>query len=123
MTPNWFTDLFLNGMQMLLTLRLNGTPPAESIEATAKVWAMAIYSRPVDWDKELDTPRINKAFGELAATSEYFPAPADFMKVLPARRSQLMLPKPQVNKMSDENRKRLSDLMKSLTIKKINTDF
>lgn len=110
-------------MQMLLTLRLKGTPPGESIEATAKVWAMAIYSRPVDWDRELDTPRINKAFGELAATCEYFPAPADFMKVLPARRSQLMLPKPQVNKMSDENRKRLSDLMKSLTIKKINTDF
>ena len=93
-----------DGLSGMVVLRLRGTPAAETLTALAKIWIGAICSRPVAWDAEQDLPRFKKAFVELAATMDRWPAPADFIARLPPREPQRMLNPPTSSGMSPATR-------------------
>lgn len=96
-TPNWFGDAITAGLQRLVALRLPGTPSAEMIGATAKVWIAALVSRPIAWEEQRDLPRIQQAFLTLTATMDRWPSPSDFMAAFPRSEPLTVnrLPKPQ----------------------------
>ncbi len=107
----WFKDSIINGLQMLMALRLRNTPSAETMQAVAKVWMAALSSRPIEWTEEHDAERIRKAFTELAATSTHWPSPSEFMAVMPPRKESLKLPPPVVNHMSPQTREMVTSLL------------
>lgn len=82
-TPNWFGDAVAAGLQRLVALRLPGTPAADMLQATAKVWIGALLSRPIDWQEARDLPRIRQAFLTLTATMDHWPSPSEFMAAFP----------------------------------------
>lgn len=112
--PDWLHDEILSGIQALLALRLKGSPSMETIPATANMWVTAIKTRPIAWDKKLDTPRIRKAFVDLAATAENWPSPAAFISKLQPREYQNRLAAPVQNTMSDSTRKMVDALLTKL---------
>lgn len=109
--PEWLKQSIIEGLQGLMILRLRGTPAAETVTALANVWIAAITSRPILWDEQQDRPRIRAAFVELAATIDRWPAPAEFLAVLPQRRPQNALPPPVDREMSPKTRKMVTDLL------------
>ena len=79
--PKTVFNEVLNGLLMLLALRLPGTPAADAIAATAAAWEIALTSGKA-WRDE-DAPRFQTAFATLAATAEAWPAPAALLKAMP----------------------------------------
>ncbi len=111
---NWLKSEIVEGLQRLISLRLKNAPSADTVTATAVVWFETVASRPISWDERLDRKRIKTAFGELCATVDIFPAPAQFLRVLPPREQALCLPPPQSKELSAENREKLDLLLKKL---------
>lgn len=112
--PQSLQNAIVDGLTGLLALRLRGSPAVENVKQTAAVWVAAIASRPIAWDVDQDLPRIRAAFVELSATAKQWPAPSDFLAVMPPRKPILKLTPPAGEKMTAENRQRLDDLMKKL---------
>lgn len=92
--PDWFERRVRRGLAALTALRLDGHPPADVIEATAKVWVQALWPGRA-WDEALDAARIGEAFRLLALHETRWPTPAHFLRVLPARPVQRALPEPE----------------------------
>lgn len=111
---NWLKSEIIEGLQKLLVLRLKNSPASDTITATAMVWYESVISRPIAWNEQLDRKRIKTAFSELCATVDIFPAPAQFLRVLPPREQALCLPPPQSKELSAENREKLDLLLKKL---------
>lgn len=80
----------LEGLQLLCTLRLQGAPPAEAIEATAQGWLIALAPRTAGFEEELDKNRIAQGFQLLAAQTLRWPPPAALIELIPER------PKPKL---------------------------
>lgn len=80
----------LEGLQLLFSLRLQGSPPADAIEATARGWLIALEPRTAGFEEQLDAGRIAKAFQLLAAQAVRWPPPAAMLELLPER------PKPKL---------------------------
>lgn len=111
-TPEqWFINQILSGLQSLYVLSLDRTPAADMISATADVWAQTLWSKPVDWQAELDIERMQKAFVELAGAVSRWPSPAEFLVYLPKRSAQDALPKPRL---SDEQKRQVQAMFKKL---------
>ena len=70
--PKTVFNEVLNGLLLLLALRLPGTPAAEAITATAAAWEIALTSGKA-WRGE-DAPRFQAAFATLAATADQPPS-------------------------------------------------
>lgn len=87
----WFERRIRRGLAALMTLRMDGHPPADTVEATAKVWAQALWPGRA-WDDALDAARIGEAFRRIALHETRWPAPAVFLRHLPARAPQAALP-------------------------------
>lgn len=87
--PKTVFNEVLNGLLMLLALRLPGTPAADAIAATAAAWEIALTSGKA-WRDE-DAPRFQTAFATLAATAEAWPAPAALLKAMPPPPEPLMI--------------------------------
>jgi hypothetical protein len=115
----WLKSEIADGLQRLISLRLRNAPSSDTVTATAVVWYETVASRPISWDERLDRKRIKTAFSELCATVDSFPAPAQFLRALPPRQQALCLPAPTDNKITQQNKKLLDDLMRKL--KKENT--
>ena len=111
---NWLQAEIVEGIQKLMALRLRNTPPSDTLKATAVVWHDVFSSRPIAWDQELDTQRIKKGFTELCATSDSWPSPSDFFRVLPARKQALMLPDNTNKSYSPETKKMVTDLLNKM---------
>jgi hypothetical protein len=87
----WLRDEILAGLQKLYCLGLDRTPAAEILQGTAEAWVEAITTGRV-FDRQLDTPRLRKAFVNLAGNRTSWPAPAHFVEAMPPR-EQLALTK------------------------------
>lgn len=107
----WFKDSILNGLQMLMALRLRNTPSSETMQAVAKVWVAALSSRPVAWDESLDSERIKTAFMELAANSTHWPSPSEFLASMPPRKELLKIAPPVSRDMSPQTREMVTNLL------------
>ena len=59
--PGWLVAEVAEGVQRLLVLRLDGCPPADTVQAVALAWADAIWLRAGRWTAEHDAPRLRHA--------------------------------------------------------------
>lgn len=84
--PDWFYDSVSQGLKMLIVLHLAGAPGHETIEYTEQIWVDVLWHAPVQWDRDQDSLRIEKAFRHLARTTDRWPAPQALLKMLPRRR-------------------------------------
>jgi len=82
--PIWFRNCIKDGMKALMTLRLDGTPAADTIVLTRDVWIQVLW--PVkDWDESFDAQRIHQGFMEMMVKIERWPAPKHLLMNLPPR--------------------------------------
>jgi hypothetical protein len=72
----------IDGLTQLMSLSLDRTPPADSVQITAATWINATTVGR-DWDQQRDTRRIRSAFATLQATSDKWPSPRQFLAELP----------------------------------------
>lgn len=84
MQTTWIHNEILDGLSRLLCLGLDRTPASDLIEGTALMWVDALTDGKV-WDQAMDAPRFRKAFVKLSQIRRQWPAPADFMEVIPPR--------------------------------------
>lgn len=100
------------GLQLLCTLRLQGAPPAEGIEATAQGWLIALKARTAGFEEELDKGRINKAFQLLAAKADRWPPPVALIELIPER------PRPKLlnydKKLTEEQKQQGKENLKAI---------
>ena len=112
---DWLREEIGNGMQRLVLLSLPNTPAFDLLEHTAQVWYEALLSMKVQWNKEDDAWRIQKAFMSLCCEVDRFPSPKHLIERLPVRREKRALPKPEI---SEEDRQHglsvLNEMMKKL---------
>jgi hypothetical protein len=88
--PAWLWNTFMDGLSKLFSLRLDGSPPEETLEVTAMTWIEACcYGRTFEANR--DRERLNEGFRLLLRVAERWPAPALFLKCVPERRE----PKPE----------------------------
>jgi hypothetical protein len=92
--PPWFERRIKHGLAALLTLRLDGHPPADVVEATARVWALALWPGRA-WIEKGDGERIGEAFRVCALRETRWPTPAVLLRYLPPRAEPPALPRPR----------------------------
>lgn len=109
--PGWLVAEVAEGVQRLLVLRLEGCPPADTVQAVALAWADAIWLRAGRWTPEQDAPRLRRAFRSLAAHATRWPAPADLWQYLPSRPEPPRLERPPP---TPEEREKISVILKQL---------
>ena len=61
-SDEWLQDVLIDGLQMLLALRLRDAPPADTITVTLDVWLLVFRSRPMRWDSATSPQRLRQAF-------------------------------------------------------------
>ena len=82
METEWLLDEVLNGLQKMFCLSLDRTPAAEMLPGTAQTWLEAITDGKA-WDEGRDADRIAAGFRTLARIARRWPAPAEFLEVVP----------------------------------------
>lgn len=80
--PDSLYNALVDGLTLLLALRLPGAPAADTAQATAQAWSVALAANK-QWDAETDLPRIRTAFAVLAANIDRWPAPRHLLDCLP----------------------------------------
>lgn len=116
----FINDEVATGLQRLLILRLNGSPPADAIEATATVWIDAVMRYPVAWNEQQDRWRIQVGFDQLVWKSERWPTVKHLIDSLPNRNPPPPLPKPKMTKQQQERGKqKLKQILEHLEIKRM----
>lgn len=95
--PGWLVAEVAEGLQRLLVLRLEGTPPADAIDGVVLAWCDALLVRGGHWDEAHDAPRIRQAYRSLAAHATRWPAPANLWEHLPSRPQPKPLPPPEMD--------------------------
>ncbi|HGY9637916.1 TPA: hypothetical protein ACOJPK_003395 [Pseudomonas putida] len=93
MAEKWFERAIVAGFQGLVTLRLDGAPPADAVNLTLDIWLVAL-TKNRQWDEAQDAERIRETFESLFASCERWPSPARFLRDLKPRRLPPLLPKP-----------------------------
>jgi hypothetical protein len=101
------------GLQRLLVLRLEGTPPADAIDGVVLAWCDALLVRG-RWEEAPDAPRIRQAFRLLAAHATRWPAPANLWEHIPPRPEPKQLPPPE---MTEEQRAKVKAMLAELADK------
>lgn len=88
--PPKLHNAVIDGLTMLLALRLTGTPAMDTVVATAQAWSKVLaFGR--DWDEEQDVARFQAGFLQLAAVIDRWPAPKDLLDKLPPRPERMKL--------------------------------
>ena len=80
--PTQLHNAMIDGLTMLLTLRLSGSPAADTVAATAQIWSR-VLAHGRAWDEARDVPRFQTAFMVLANEMSRWPSPKDFLDNLP----------------------------------------
>ena len=97
--PKEIHNAIIVGLIKLVTLRLRGAPPAESVTTVAEVWLETLARR--DW-QPADVARIECAFRRLCAEMTDWPAPRHFLDRPPCHHrhkppaTRKRLPKPKL---------------------------
>lgn len=83
--PDWVFNQMIDGLQKMLVLRLQGAPPADTINALAVVWEEALTPYTWAFEQEIDGVRLPTAFKLLIAQAERWQQPAQLIKLIPPR--------------------------------------
>ncbi len=116
-SDEWLQDVLIDGLQMLLALRLRDAPPADTITVTLDVWLLVFRSRPMRWDSATSPQRLRQAFLNVAAKAERWPTPAQVLAEYPAPPPPPALP-PPTSKMPEHVRAQLKLLRQHFSLKK-----
>lgn len=121
--PTQLHNAMIDGLTMLLTLRLSGSPAADTIAATAQAWSH-VLAHGREWDEARDLKRFQTAFMVLAAEINRWPSPRDFLDVLPPPPESLKLeyrykPTAEEKAKGKSALKRISDGLKAVLNGKI----
>lgn len=105
----------IDGLQLLLTLRLSGAPAEDTIEKVCDVWILAFRrGRAIAW-QDGDGERVRAAFVTVAAHAERWPTPGQVLDRLPPRPERPCLPRPK-RPMPPEVRAQLDELLAKLLV-------
>lgn len=112
----WLENEISAGLAGLAVLQIRNAPSAQNMPACITAWCHALtYNRHWHADAE-DTERIRAAFRQIAVTNEWWPTPAEFLRVLPARKPVPALPAPQLTDEEREaNQQRIAAMLRTLT--------
>lgn len=110
----WLEDVLIDGLQMLLALRLRDAPPADTITVTLDVWLLVFRSRPMRWDSATSPDRLRQAFLNVAAKAERWPMPVHVLAEYPAPPPPPALPPPD-SKMPAAVRGQIAELRQQFT--------
>ena len=83
--PDWAYNQMIDGLQKLLVLRLQGAPPADTVQAVAEVWCEALTPHTWAFVQEMDAARLPTAFRQLIQQAERWVQPAQLIKLIPPR--------------------------------------
>lgn len=108
----WIRREIANGLQALLSLRLDNTPAEDMIELTADIWVQAFAQR--CRSESVDAPRIRAGFRETFPRIRKWPVPADVLERMPPRPDPPQLPPPEPN---EEGRQRIQTMIDELISK------
>jgi hypothetical protein len=112
---DWLEKEIVRGIGALFLLNLQFTPGADAIKATGRIWIGTLRSLPHTWLEDRDRPRIQAAFRTLAATSERWPAPKNFIDALPKIPDLQKLP-PPTTRHTAETKKMVDQLLAKLGV-------
>lgn len=118
--PDELHNAVLDGLTLLLALRLPGAPAADTALATAEAWGIALATGR-RWEVAQDLPRINKAFQTLAATADKWPPPKALIDALPPPPERLKLehkhnPTPEQKAVAAKFLKEMKEQLKKTTL-------
>lgn len=120
--PDWAYNQMIEGLQKLLVLRLQGSPPADTISALAAVWEEALTPITWAWQPETDGERLPIAFRQLIRQAEKWAQPAQLIKQIPPRTTPTAALLPNKQPISPEqreaNRQRLQQILNQLLERK-----
>ena len=120
--PDWAYNQMIEGLQKLLVLRLQGSPPADTISALAAVWEEALTPITWAWQPETDGERLPTAFRQLIRQAEKWAQPAQPIKQIPPRNTPTAALLPNKQPISPEqreaNRQRLQQILNQLLERK-----
>ncbi|MCS4534270.1 hypothetical protein [Neisseria montereyensis] len=88
--PDNLHNAVVDGLTMLLALRLTGTPAVDTVQATAQAWSVAL-AHGKQWDEAQDIKRIQTAFVVLSGQAKRWPSPSDLLDCMPPRPERLKL--------------------------------
>ena len=103
--PAWLENCIIEGIQMLIALRLMNAPAEDSVNALVDVWCVAFMAR-TTWHEARDVPRLYQAFARAAAGLERWPTPAQVLDKLPRIEATVPSLPEQKSKLSPEESKR-----------------
>jgi hypothetical protein len=84
--PGWFMKAIASGLQALYAMSLEGTPGADVLPATVRVWAFDLWqSKRRYWVEDGDAECIRRAFQTLRETCTRWPTQPKFWDALPER--------------------------------------
>ena len=78
----WLKNALIDGVQLLYSLALPGSPAGEVLPLTAQGW-IEVLRRCHRWDAARDSARIQPAFISLAGAVDRWPAPKQLLDHLP----------------------------------------
>ena len=101
-------------MKALMTLRLDGTPAADTIVMTRDVWIQVLW--PVkQWDESFDAERIHQGFIQMMVNIDRWPAPKNLLSYLPPREKLPAIAPPKLSKAQRaKNMQRLREIVASI---------
>ena len=112
--PPELENAVIDGVMGLVALRLRGSPGTDTAPATARLWIVALNALPIVWDVNLDRLRLHRAFELVIVNIEQWPAPAQFIKMIPPREPQRLLNAPTSNSMSPATRKMIDAMLNKM---------
>lgn len=101
-----------NGLQRLLVLSLQNTPPADTIKLTAAVWCDTVWPH-TQWE-DTDVHRIETAFQSLCRHSDRWPTPRQFLDCLPRRAELMKLTEGMSAEDRDRGRQKVADILSKM---------
>lgn len=110
----WLDNVIVEGLQMLLVMRLPNAPANDTINAVADVWLNAFEHASIAWHEQTDADRIRKAFSLCSANIESWPAPKTVLNYLPAPREPLRLSHKKTSPMPENIKQELQQLQQKL---------
>ena len=106
------------GLQRLVCLRLEGTPPADILGFTGQIWVDAMRQLPIGWNETQDKGRITASFNVLIRQSARWPAIKHLIDNLPKRVPLPTLAAPKITpKQRKEGKEKLNQILQTLEIK------
>ena len=90
----WIKEEIVQSIENACNFGFIGEP--KDIAKTANAWFDCFENTCKDWTPERDGGRILKAFSDFFITGKRFPLPANIIELLPPRKPQAALPRPEI---------------------------